>query len=1663
MWWRLRGPGIFARLQAMQPGDPDLSPPRPARRWRRRAIRALLILIVLLAVLVLLGPVVAAPYVRARVVEALDGTLRAHSSLRELSFDLGGSLHAGGFGLDDLDGRALASVEALDCEIAVLAALRGRYQVEVELVGFELHVWRAADGALNLAELLPPPREPAAPRAEQQPRLLLPDVRARVRVRDGKVFLHAAEDVTELDDVRLSLDLAGLSAPFELAFDVRGAGAPGGELTLAGRLELPADGSAAPRDLRAAAQATLERVSLAALGPALRLAIGAGGLPGLQGELSGEARLDLAPGMELSATVELATPELGKLTLVSQMSGLAARHGTLEGELACNARVPSLARIAGALVPLEPGLTFEGTLAARANWSGELAQGSLRGGSLDASLSLADFVARDAAGRPLALDDLRDLELELGAAADLEAGSFTLSRLELARGPVTLRARAQVTGLSREPGTLDPSALAVADSSLELSADLDRLARCAAALCDLGGLSFGGQLGCTAGARQVEGRIEANGKLDLRDLALRGLTFGSDALGRPRPAELGPLSLSLEQAVAFDPRPGGRSELSRLALRSDLLDLDATGALTDATDPQLVAGSFSAALRLHTARASATLGDLLGDLLGGLTFDGGDVVQSLALEVAGPRLALRGELAAPELRVAAPGLAPGGLSLDGLAARYEGSASSATRELELGALTLDLRRLAAELAGAAGVDADTGVGPAAPPLRLELDRLSAHAAGRLAAGGASLSGGLDAGRIAARGGGLGAEGMVLSDLAARLAAIEYDAAAGELRADGLELACNLLRAEGSARVAGLAPAGGPPQIREIQAKLSASGEAEALRRLAGALAPELATARAQGTWELALESAGAGAAHTVTPRLALRGVSLQGHALGAQPLELAPLDLDLSGVAELELAGAGVARLKALRAKAPGLDLSGNGECAGFLAPSAATAGEGTAPAAGATTLGLTLDARLAPGPLGEALRPFLGGVELGGRGLDGALELRLDGAGLRASGSLSGERLALVLPRAAAEPDALPPAEGAPPPLPRGRRRLVQEDLALSLDLSAGPPGGLERVELRALEFRSRTAEMALKGVLTGLDDPRRTAADLELTLSAELARVLADLGGLAGLEDYAGKGRLAARYELRGSQGRLGLAGLATIKDFQLEVAPPARAGASPPPGMLRVADPQVKLDLGLALDTAAAELSIERCALASRIVHGTLTGKVRAAGARRAGAGPGLPTGAEPEGRGEREQLVLEGLKGDFRYVPERLAVVLAPWLPGTLSGSEEEALVFELSGRPSEVASFDLLRALRGKATLGTGHFATLGLATAGGMELDARGDELLMKGDFSANQGRLTLDGKLDLRRARERNPSSSLRLALDGVHMNPELGALLGFVHPVFAAIDKAKTGSVSGLVACELELTYDAPLPPKALAGGWLALPKKPINGRGRLEITGASVAGSPLFTQLLEFLGRSAGDELVIAPLDLRIDAGRVAYGKPWTWKLAGERTTFAGSIGLDRTLALRWSVPVSAALVERYGFLKSFAGETIEIPIGGTLERPELSVAATLKELGRKALERELKGKLGGGVDSKESPADLLRRADDLYEQGHKGQAAALYQRLRSQHGGSPVYLLNRVRIDARAELIDTVVDTESHTLPPCSGRVRPHDVRSALSAGRRPQPNEEAAPR
>lgn len=629
-----------------------------------------------------------------------------------------------------------------------------------------------------------------------------------------------------------------------------------------------------------------------------------------------------------------------------------------------------------------------------------------------------------------------------------------------------------------------------------------------------------------------------------------------------------------------------------------------------------------------------------------------------------------------------------------------------------------------------------------------------------------------------------------------------------------------------------------------------------------------------------------------------------------------------------------------------------------------------------------------------------LAGADLGGTPLAATLTLAGTPEDLSIRGGVKGDRLRVTL-----RPDQADTGDGAArasEPTP-----LVQERLDLAFDVTLTGPS----LRVTRLEASSSTGSARVTGdVRWGGEAPQ---VQVDAGLEANVATLLADLGPLLGPGIAAGgvdaAGDLTSTWSADTTDGIIRVEGDLTVGQFAMSVAPEP---GGPPERALRVTDPELRVGLTAAVDPRAARLDLTRLELASGFVSGQMRGRLS-----------GYDTLGQP-GSPAR----LDGVQGEFSYLPDELGVVLSPWLPGTLTGAEREECRFTLEGPLARMARADgpegagedeglgglaLLEDLRGEVHIGVGRFASSVIELTGDLDVRLADTGTELAGTFAANEGELALAGNLVL----SEEGGSTLALDVKDLQANSGLGPVLSYVHPAFAAANSVQGTTIGGILSCDLDLAYSGPLTPRVLAGGWEALPKQHIHGSGTFAIDQAVLRGSPLISELLAKLEVGEEGRFEIRPIQLNVQAGRISYHKPWRWTVSGAETSFTGSVGLDETLALRWSIPITREMAQKNSFLRPLEGTTLDIPIGGTITRPKLELDDLLGDVAKSALKKELGDALGLGGGS-DDPGQLLKQADQLWGSGRKKDAAAVYQRIRKEFKLSLVYALNRDRIKERA---------------------------------------------
>ncbi|MCA9229824.1 MAG: hypothetical protein KDA57_04175 [Planctomycetales bacterium] len=156
-----------------------------------------------------------------------------------------------------------------------------------------------------------------------------------------------------------------------------------------------------------------------------------------------------------------------------------------------------------------------------------------------------------------------------------------------------------------------------------------------------------------------------------------------------------------------------------------------------------------------------------------------------------------------------------------------------------------------------------------------------------------------------------------------------------------------------------------------------------------------------------------------------------------------------------------------------------------------------------------------------------------------------------------------------------------------------------------------------------------------------------------------------------------------------------------------------------------------------------------------------------------------------------------------------------------------------------------------------------------------------------------------------------------------------------------------------------------------------------GQLEVHQLRVAPGPLVAELIALLEQidalTKGKQLFQAAstprssnaltidnrrIDFQIDRGRV-YHRNLEFMVDDVPVRSYGSVGFDQTLALEIEIPIQDKWIDRQSALQSLAGQTIKLPIQGTLAKPQIDQRA-VAELSRQMLQGVATEAIGGEIN-------------------------------------------------------------------------------------------------
>jgi len=303
------------------------------------------------------------------------------------------------------------------------------------------------------------------------------------------------------------------------------------------------------------------------------------------------------------------------------------------------------------------------------------------------------------------------------------------------------------------------------------------------------------------------------------------------------------------------------------------------------------------------------------------------------------------------------------------------------------------------------------------------------------------------------------------------------------------------------------------------------------------------------------------------------------------------------------------------------------------------------------------------------------------------------------------------------------------------------------------------------------------------------------------------------------------------------------------------------------------------------------------------------------------------------------------GLLEYDPQELAKLVASFGGDAVQLQGDQQVRFQVAGSLSDSTAHWSNR-WEVTAEAGWSSAGAYGLLLGGGrLQGTLREGQLQIAPlDIAVGQGRLTAQPQIRL------TPGAQQLVLPRGpfitnVAISPEVSeAMLKYVAPILAGATRTE-----GQFSVDLDLA-EIPL-------------RHPKQGRvqGRLSVKRLNVTAGPMMDQLItlvsqiealtkrkQFLQASAAPSnkklltVTERQIDFQVVDGRV-YHRNLEFLIDNTPVRSYGSVGFDQTLALMIEVPIQDKWIEREQALRSFAGQSLQIPIRGTFQKPKIDERA------------------------------------------------------------------------------------------------------------------------
>lgn len=315
-----------------------------------------------------------------------------------------------------------------------------------------------------------------------------------------------------------------------------------------------------------------------------------------------------------------------------------------------------------------------------------------------------------------------------------------------------------------------------------------------------------------------------------------------------------------------------------------------------------------------------------------------------------------------------------------------------------------------------------------------------------------------------------------------------------------------------------------------------------------------------------------------------------------------------------------------------------------------------------------------------------------------------------------------------------------------------------------------------------------------------------------------------------------------------------------------------------------------------------------------------------------------------------------RGEITYDAASVAQRLRPYTGGNLTVEGQRTQPLEISWTSTPNSQW--AESLQAKSSIGWDRANVIGIDIGNAdVPIVIENGKFASKASFPVSQGTLrwNLDGDLAapvmvIRQAPER--------VIENVAITRQMcQGWLKYVTPLLADVT-----SIQGNLSLDIDR---AEIMPTDWAKQTVA---------GKLHVHGAAVGPGPLADQLLVLvqqirnLRRGAGAtdgggqptswlQLPEQSIGFAVDQGRVAH-RDMQIQAGDVVITTSGSVGVDGSLELFAAVPIQKEWVDKTPALQSLAGQQIQVPIRGTIQRPQLDMSG-LANVGQQLATSALQG--------------------------------------------------------------------------------------------------------